>query len=464
MAANILVVDDEQDMTRLLKRTLESELDCRVSMAFSGEMALNILEKGGWNLVICDVRMPGMDGFELLAEIRARFPDLTVIMLTAFGNIDSAVAAIKGGAYDFIAKPFEQEEIIFKIRKGLERSQLLLENKELLKACKKDFPLLVGQSPAMEKVFEKISLVASSNVTVLITGESGTGKDLTARSIHLHSQRNKSAFVPVNCPTIPEHILESELFGHRKGAFTSAFQDKKGLFQEADKGTIFLDEIGDIGLSIQTKLLRAIQEKEVKPVGDTKILKVDVLRIIASTNQNLKQKIEDKEFREDLFYRLSVISIEMPPLRERVTDIPILADHLVTKNCEKLGKSEKTISRDVMDLLLDQPWKGNVRELENVLVQGILYARDEEIRPQDVPLTNSSAEKNIVSDLDGHIMDLPYKAAKETMLNRFNHEYIGALLSITQGNVTQAARQCGLDRQALQQIMKRFGIDPKEYR
>ncbi|MDT8378842.1 MAG: sigma-54 dependent transcriptional regulator [Desulfotignum sp.] len=463
MTARILAVDDEKDMTRLLKRTLESEIDCTVSMAFSGEMALNILATDAWDLVICDIRMPGMDGFELLEQIRKRLPDLTVVMLTAFGNIDSVVTAIKGGAYDFIAKPFEQDELIFKIHKALERSRLLLENKQLLKARNKDFSPLVGQSSAMEKVFEKISLVASSDVTVLITGESGTGKDLTARSIHSHSQRHKAPFIPINCPTIPEHILESELFGHKKGAFTSAFQDKAGLFQEANKGTIFLDEIGDIGLSIQTKLLRVIQEKEIKPLGDNRVQKVDV-RIIASTNQDLRTKIIQKEFREDLFYRLSVITIELPPLRDRIEDIPLLAEHLVAKNCEKLNQPMKMISPNVMDLLVKHPWQGNVRELENVLVQGILYSRNEEIQEADIPISGAGTDVCPDTCLDAHIMDMPYKQAKETVLTRFNHEYVGARLSRSSGNITQAARQSGLDRQALQQVMKRFGIDPDDFR
>jgi DNA-binding NtrC family response regulator len=463
MTARILAVDDEKDMTRLLKRTLESEIDCTVCMAFSGEMALNILENDVWDLVICDIRMPGMDGFELLDQIRKRLPDLTVVMITAFGNIDSVVTAIKSGAYDFIAKPFEQDELIFKIGKALERSRLLLENKQLLKARDKDFSPLVGQSPAMEKVFEKISLVASSDVTVLITGESGTGKDLTARSIHRHSQRSKAAFIPINCPTIPEHILESELFGHKKGAFTSAFQDKTGLFQEADKGTIFLDEIGDIGLSIQTKLLRVIQEKEIKPLGDNRVQKVDV-RIIASTNQDLREKIAQKEFREDLFYRLSVITIELPPLRNRIEDIPLLAEHLVTKNCKKLNQPLKTISSHVMELLVKHPWQGNVRELENVLVQGILYCRNEEIQETDIPISEAGMHMCPDNSLDASVMDMPYKQAKETVLTRFNHEYVGAKLSSANGNITQAARQCGLDRQALQQVMKRFDIDPDDFR
>ncbi len=463
MTAQILVVDDEKDMTRLLQRTLEPELDCKVTMAFSGEMALNVVQQSDtiFDLVISDIRMPEMDGFELLDRLKKGYPDLTVVMLTAYGNIESAVAAIKKGAYDFISKPFEQDEIIFKIQKALERSRLLNENKRLQQAFTKEPLPLIGQSPAMEKVFEKISLVAGSDVTVLITGESGTGKDLTARSIHALSDRKNKSYIPVNCPTIPEHILESELFGYKKGAFTNAYRDKIGLFQEADKGTIFLDEIGDVGPTIQTKLLRAIQEKEVKPLGDTRVEHVDV-RIIASTNQDLRAKIANKEFREDFFYRLSVITIELPPLRDRITDIPLLCDHLLTKHCEKLNKSPKRLSDNVRDLLMKHHWQGNVRELENVLVQGILYADGDTIRQSHIPIRDDDA--NTCQELDRETGQMPYKAAKEKTLSQFNHNYIGAMLTMTGGNITQAAKRCAMDRQALQQIMKRYAIDPDEFR
>ncbi|MCG8548898.1 MAG: sigma-54 dependent transcriptional regulator [Desulfobacterales bacterium] len=465
MTPNILVVDDEKDMTRLLQRTLEPELNCRVAMAFSGEMALNILSLGDtdFDLVISDIRMPGMDGFDLLEQLKQQYPDLTVVMLTAYGNIESAVTAIKKGAYDFIAKPFERDEIIFKIRKALERSRLISENRRLQKACRNESLPLIGQSPAMQKVFEKITLVADSDVTVLITGESGTGKELTARSIHALSSRKTQPYIPINCPTIPEHILESELFGYKKGAFTNAYRDKKGLFQEADHGTIFLDEIGDVGPTIQTKLLRVIQEKEIKPLGDTRPALVDV-RIVASTNQDLRQKIKDNAFREDLFYRLSVITIELPPLRDRITDIPLLCDHLLAKNCESLNKPAKHLSENVMDLFMKHPWQGNVRELENVLVQGILYASSDTIRLADIPINNISGNDCICMNFDTDIEQLTYKEAKETTLTQFNHNYIGAMLSMTEGNITQAAKRCAMDRQALQQIMKRYGIDPEKFR
>ena len=464
MKARILAVDDEKDMTRLLQRTLEPELNCKVAAVFSAKMAMSILEQEEFDLVICDIKMPGMDGFELLEYMHSKYPDLTVVMLTAFGNIESAVKAIKKGAYDFIPKPFEQNEIIFKIQKALERSLLLRENKRLIKRNGPEAFDLIGKSEPMQKVFDQIKMVASSDITVLITGESGTGKDLTARSIHALSPRKDKSFIPVNCPTIPEYILESELFGYKKGAFTNASHDKQGLFQEADKGTIFLDEIGDIGTSIQTKLLRVLQEKEIKPLGDTKVQKVDV-RIIASTNSDLEQKIADHEFRQDFFYRLNVLPIELPPLRDRITDIPILARHLVLKHCKKLNKKPKVISEEVMDFLMKQPWPGNVRELENTIVQGILYSKEINIVLSDIPLKDSKKEKTKSQGLySDNLGSLPYKTAKEKLLYQFNHDYIGGKLSKANGNITQAAKQCNMDRQALQQIMKRFSIDPEPFR
>ncbi len=463
MQYKILSVDDEKDMAMLLKRTLEPEINCRVSVAFSAKMALNILSHENFDLIICDIRMPEMDGFELLDSILQSYPDLTVVMLTAFGNIDMAVKAIKKGAYDFISKPFDQNEIIFKIQKALERSRLLTENKRLLNEKNGFSSRLIGTSEPMARVFEKINLIASSDVSVLILGESGTGKDMTARTIHALSQRKTQPFISVNCPTIPEQILESELFGYKKGAFTNAAGDKKGLFQEADKGTLFLDEIGDIGTAVQTKLLRAIQEKEIKPLGDTKTKKIDV-RIIASTNRNLEEKIADKQFRQDFFYRLSVITIELPPLRDRITDIPALAEHLVAKNCKKLDRGPKTLSSSVIDLLMEQSWPGNIRELENVLIQGILYSRGTEIKKADIPIKKTMDKSDASLQRRTKLYQLSYKEAKEKTLHEFNHDYIGAMLSITNGNITRAAKQCDLDRQGLQQIMKRFSIDPEKFR
>ncbi|MEA1967060.1 MAG: sigma-54 dependent transcriptional regulator, partial [Thermodesulfobacteriota bacterium] len=371
MKTQILVVDDEKDMTVLIKRILEPAFNCQVTMAFSAHEAQNILEQEEFDLMLCDIRMPGMDGFDLLDHVKEYYSDLTVVMITAFGSIDVAVKVIKKGAYDFVSKPFDQDEIIFKVKNALERTLLLKENKRLQREKAGSFSKLTGKSSAMERVYKKISMVAESDVTVLITGESGTGKDLTAQSIHSLSHRRNGPFVSVHCPTIPEHILESELFGYKKGAFTSAVRNKKGLFQAAGRGTIFLDEIGDISPSIQTKLLRVLQEKEIKPLGDTKSVKIDV-RIIASTNRNLAKKITEGEFREDFFYRLNVFDIELPPLRERITDIPLIAEYLVTKHCKELNRDKKRISSKLIEMLMQYTWPGNVRELENALIQGIL--------------------------------------------------------------------------------------------
>jgi DNA-binding NtrC family response regulator len=463
MKKNILIVDDELDLLLLLKRSLEPELDCHVTTAPSGRKALQLMQQQSFDLVLTDIKMPEMDGMELLDIIKRRHPELTVLLMTAFGRIDLAVEAMKNGAYDFITKPFDHEALVLRIEKALERSRLIKENRQLQRACLTDhvFQELVGKSAAMQRVFETIQMVAKTDITVLITGESGTGKDLTARAIHASSPRSKKAFVAVNCPTVPEHILESELFGYKKGAFTHATQNKTGLFQEAHHGTIFLDEIGDISPTIQTKLLRVLQEKEIKPLGDAKSIHVDV-RIIASTNQNLRQKIKKAEFREDFFYRLNVLPIKLPPLRERQEDIPLIANHLVEKHSQRLKRSVKAISPELMDLLMARTWEGNVRELENVIIQGILFSSGHTIDRSDVRIKKKQRPAAaLVSDVTPK---MPYKAAKEQTLQQFNHTYIGNLLSRSKGNVSQAARLCGLERQALQQIMRRYDIKADTYR
>jgi transcriptional regulator with GAF, ATPase, and Fis domain len=312
----------------------------------------------------------------------------------------------------------------------------------------------------MQRIFETIQMVAKTELTVLITGESGTGKDLTARAIHTLSSRSKESFVAVNCPTLPEQILESELFGYKKGAFTHATQNKKGLFQEADHGTIFLDEIGDISPAIQAKLLRVLQEKEFKPLGDTRSVAVNV-RIIASTNQPLKEKIKRAEFREDFFYRLNVLPIHLPPLREHREDIPLIANHLLVKHCRKLNKPDKKISTELFDIFINRAWEGNVREMENLIMQGILFSSGNQILPRDVGLSKEIQAPCLV---DNSFQELPYKEAKEQTLQSFNTNYINHLLAGSKGNVTQAAKICGLERQALQQVMRRYGIKADLFR
>jgi len=462
MPAMILVVDDEPDMLKLLKRSLEPEFDCRVETASSAQAALGMLSQSAYDLLLADIKMPGMSGLDLLEIVKRDMPDLTVVMMTAYGKVEVAVEAMKRGAYDFITKPFEHEALIIRLKKALERGALIRENTRLYRSCGSDaiFQELVGKSDRMQRLYDTIKMVAGTDLTVLITGPSGSGKDLTARAVHALSDRRKRPYVAVNCPTIPETILESELFGYKKGAFTHATQDRTGLFQEAHTGTIFLDEIGDVSPTIQTKLLRVLQEKEVKSLGDAKPVKVDV-RIVASTNQDLRAKIKQGSFREDFYYRLNVLPIEVPGLDEHTVDIPLIANHLLEKHCVKMNKPLKVLSKEILTQFMHMPWEGNVREMENLIMRGILFASTEEIRPQDVGLEQTDRPIKPTGTIRA---ETSYREAKEQLLHQFNHSFIGELLSVHKGNVTQAAKRCGMERQALQQIMKRYGIKADVYR
>jgi DNA-binding NtrC family response regulator len=449
-------------MLDLLRRSLEPDLNCRVTTAASGEEALKLLSDGFFDLVMADIKMPGMDGLELLEIVKRKNPDQTVVMMTAFGEVDTAVDAMRSGAYDFITKPFEYDALLLRLEKALERSSLIRENQRLQQACAPlaVFQDLVGKSAVMQRLYETIQMAAKTDLTVLITGESGTGKDLTARALHALSPRSAGPFVAVNCPTVPENILESELFGYRKGAFTHATENRRGLFQEAHGGTIFLDEIGDVSPSIQTKLLRVLQEKEIKPLGDTRSIVVDV-RIVASTNQDLQAKIQAAQFREDFFYRLNVLPIRQPSLREHREDIPLIANYLLEKHCALMQRPLKRMSPELMQLFMTMEWRGNVRELENFIMRGISFSSGSDIGIADIGLTPIEPALHAPTADFG---SLGYKQAKQRHLQKFNRDYLGGLLSSCNGNVSQAARMCGLERQALQQIMRRYGIRADEYR
>ena len=461
LETRLLILDDEEDMLRLLKRSLSSDLDCMVDTAGDAYQALALLERHGYDVVLADIRMPAMDGMEFLERIKKNHPNLTVVMMTAYGTIDLAVQAIKKGAYDFITKPFEHDKLVHLLEKALERSRLVRENLLLQEKIREreGFQEIIGTSPKMEKIFDTIRVISKTDVTVLLTGESGTGKDMVARAIHRSSDRKNNAFVAVNCPNLPETILESELFGYKKGAFTHAVHDKKGLFLEAQGGTIYLDEIGDISTTLQTKLLRVLQDKEIRPLGETRSFKVDV-RIIASTNRDLAQKIHENLFREDLFYRLNVFSVHMPPLRERSEDIPLLASHYLKKYCGDFNKESKTFSPALMHAFMNHPWRGNVRELENVVSRAVLLSAQREITPEDLDWTVAPDADSAVSESMKH---LPYKEAKALILERFNKEYLSALLIRNNRNVTKAAKECGLERQALQQVMRKYGMKSRDY-
>ncbi|HEX2936342.1 MAG TPA: sigma-54 dependent transcriptional regulator [Bacteroidales bacterium] len=367
--ANILVIDDERSIRNTLKEVLEYE-NHKVELAEDGIQGLDMVQKNKYDIVLCDIKMPNMDGMEVLEKMFEVAPDATVIMISGHGNIDTAVEAIKKGAFDFIVKPLDLNRLLITIRNGLDKTNLISETKVLKRKVTKTFEI-VGKSPAIAKVMEMIDRVAPTDARVLITGKNGTGKELVARWLHEKSQRACGPFVEVNCAAIPSELIESELFGHEKGSFTSAYKDRKGKFEVASGGTLFLDEIGDMSLSAQAKVLRALQENKITRVGGDKEIKVDV-RIVAATNKDLKKEIENGNFREDLYHRLSVILVHVPSLNERADDIPLLAEHFNNLICGEYGMAKKVITPDAIDELQKITWTGNIREFRNVLERLII--------------------------------------------------------------------------------------------
>ena len=460
--SRLLIVDDELDMLSLLKRSIRGHIDCDIETVSSATAALELFQRESFDIALVDIRMPDMNGIQLLEQLRNQDPWLTVIMMTAYGVIEVAVESIKKGAYDFITKPFEQDELMHLLQKGIERSRLLRENRQLQQRIQKEemFQNLVGVSPAMQKVYDTIRMISGTDVTVLVTGESGTGKNLAARAIHALSSRSAGAYVHVNCPTVPENILESELFGYQKGAFTHATHDKKGLFEAAEGGTICLDEIGEIPLSVQTKLLQVLEDKQIKPLGQTRTIQVDV-RVIASTNQDLQAKLISKEFREDLYYRLNVINLHMPALRDRQEDIPLLAQHFVKHFTAVYEKPLQGISGDFLRQLTLRRWPGNVRELANTIQRAVVMSSGSILNAEDSGNSDTTAPPE---PEDRSLLSLPYHEAKHQVLKTFTTRYLHHLLDCSDGNVTRAALQCGLERQSLQQIMKKYGIRSDGYK
>ncbi|MBI5016194.1 MAG: sigma-54-dependent Fis family transcriptional regulator [Deltaproteobacteria bacterium] len=380
--SRILVVDDDASLRRIVEYNLAEEGHA-VATAGSGEEALSALEKARFDLVVTDIKMPGMDGMDLLRKVKESAPETQVIVITAFGTIEMAVEAMKAGAFEYITKPFNRDELKLTVRKALRFQTLESENVRLKREVTRKFGFenIVGDSSQMQAVFRLVEKVADSDASVLITGESGTGKELVARAIHYRSSRAQRPFLALNCAAIPRELLESELFGHKKGSFTGAIRDKKGKFEEAQGGTLFLDEIGELPIDLQAKILRALQEREVTPVGGNDVLKVDA-RILAATNRDLEEAIEEGRFREDLYYRLAVVPIHMPSLRERPDDVPLLVAHFLK---ELSGKKPVTVDRDAMEALRRYPWKGNVRELENTIERLLILRESDTIRRDDLP-------------------------------------------------------------------------------
>jgi two-component system response regulator AtoC len=447
----ILVVDDDEITCNLLEEVLSKE-GYAVDKALNGQEAIEKGEKKSYGIVLSDIRMLDVDGMEVLRAYRQRSPETIIIMMTAFGSIETAIRAIKEGAYDYVSKPFKLDEIKLTIQRSLEQKRLVEENihyrQELITKYKLEN--IVGRSPQMLQVYKTIARVAESRSTVLITGESGTGKELIARAIHFNSPRSPRPFVAVDCSSLAETLLESELFGHVRGAFTGAFTTKKGLFEEADRGTCFLDEISNISLAMQAKLLRVLQEHEIKRVGGTETIKIDV-RMVAATNQNLEELVAGKRFREDLFYRLNVVSIQLPSLRERPEDIPLLAEHFLNKYATQNNKPVCRISPEAMDVLTRYRWPGNVRELENVIERAATLSNTNLIIPEDLPRRLQMELSQIA--VSSFPSSLP--------LSEMEKLYIQKVLEETGGNKKKAADILGIDRRTLYRMATRLGLPIK---
>ncbi|MEJ5165622.1 MAG: sigma-54 dependent transcriptional regulator [Thermoanaerobaculia bacterium] len=452
---NILVVDDEPNLRQLLKLYFEQK-GWEVTLAASGTEALNLFEDGSaFQLVILDIKMPDISGLEVLIEMKKRSPIIPVIMITAFGSHTGALEALRQGAYDYITKPFELEELYFRAQKALEKVALEKEIYELREETQEKikYGFILGKSPAMLKIAGMIEKVSKVPTTVLITGESGTGKELIAKAIHNLGPRKNYRFVSINCGAIPETLLESELFGYEKGAFTGALKSTPGLFQVADKGTIFLDEIGEMSLPMQVKLLRVLQDRMIRPVGSTKDIEVDV-RVIAATNQNLENLVQEKRFREDLYYRINVIHINIPPLRQRKEDVPVLVQAFIKKFCEKMGILEKKISLDAMRILENYPWPGNIRELENVIERAVTLEPTNVIRLSSLPhhIVTTPIKEAPIIDLPEEGIDL------QRHLDEITKRLILQALERTNWNQTKAAKLLKLSFRSMRYYVQKFNL------
>lgn len=463
MPGRILIIDDEKDMLVLLKRIITEETDHEAVTESDPYRALELFRESPFSLVITDLKMPKMDGMQVLQKVREMDPNVTVVILTAFATIENAVEAIQKGAYDYITKPFRRERILLTIGKVMEWQKMLRENLSLRQALaqKEAAPPLIGTTSVMKELLERIKQVAPTMATVLLTGASGTGKELAARAIHQHSPRVSKKFVTVNCTAIPEQVIESELFGHVKGAFTGAWKDKRGLVEEAHEGTLFLDEIGDLNPNMQTKLLRLLQEGEYKPVGSLITRKADI-RFVAATNHNLKADISEKRFREDLYYRLNVVHIDLPTLKERKQDIPLLAHHFLKKYAQINGRAIQEISPEAMQALMGREYPGNVRELENIVERGVIFCKTDALKVQELHLDSEGA--SFFPEVTEDVARLSFKEAKDKMIGLFHNQYIMALLRESGGNISKAAEIAGIQRQYLHRLMKEAGIAAEQFK
>ena len=449
-----MVVDDEEGLRHVLTLFLE-ENGYETRAVADGQAAIAELDKTGFDVVITDVRMPKVGGLELLEEVRSRTPDTTVIVMSAYGTQDTALEAVRRGAYDYISKPFKPDEMVLLLRKAEERELLRAENRRLRAELAErggggDFSQLIGESAPMKAVRGKMLRISEYKTTVLVTGESGTGKELVARAVHSLSPRKDKPFVPLNCGAIPEALMESELFGHMKGSFTDAHSNRRGLAEEADGGTLFLDEVGELPLQLQVKLLRFLQEEEIRPVGSSKDLGVDV-RVIAATARDLGEEVREGRFREDLFYRLNVIPLRLPPLRERDGDVPRLALYLLERLGKRIGKDVRGFSDEALSVLDNHPWPGNVRELENCIEQAMVLCEGDVIQVSDLPEKVRMPSRPLPGVPEG---DISLKQA----VRHVEAEMIRRALDRTGGNRTRAAERLDISHRALLYKLKNYGI------
>jgi DNA-binding NtrC family response regulator len=446
--AHILIIDDEESVRDSMSQVLGKE-GYKVREAVEGKMGLSLFSSENFQVVFLDLKLPGIKGMDVLSQIKEVSPETPVVIITGYASIESAVEAMKRGAFDYMPKPFTPEELRVVTRRALERRKLLCENIYLRQEleARAEFDMVVGKSKAMRQVLDIVRRVSPTESTVLITGESGTGKELIAREIHRHSLRHDAPFVVVDCGALVETLFESELFGHVKGSFTGAHETKHGRFEVADGGTIFFDEISNIGLNIQVKLLRVIQEREVNRIGSSRPIKVDV-RILAATNESLADGVRKGKFREDLFYRLSVVPIHLPPLRERKEDIPFLVQHFLHKYNKKAKKNIESVSSRAIKALTEYDWPGNIRELENTIERAVVLSKGKDIELEDLMYHGISASSAIMGSVDGK-----YKTLEE-----MEKEYVKAVLKTQHGNKSRAAGVLGIDRKTLWAKIKKYKI------
>lgn len=448
MTKKILIADDEKNMIWALKKAFKNE-DYKIITASNGIDAVEKATCHTPELVLLDFKMPKLNGLEALKKIKEIDPKISIIMMTAHGTMESAIEAMKNGAIDYISKPFDIEDLKLQIRKALDigamKDQIEFLTEELRNTTGK---VIIGKSSKIKDVLDRVSKVANSNATVLITGESGTGKELIANAVHYSSDRKDKPYVKINCGAIPENLLESELFGHEKGAFTGAVNKKLGKFERASKGTIFLDEVGELSLPMQVKLLRVLQEKEIERIGGTAVIKIDV-RVVAATNRDLKKMVEEGSFREDLYYRLNVIPIEIPALKERKEDIPLLVKYFIEKYCNQIGRSMIDIHKEALEMLVKYEWQGNIRELENVIERMVILCQGDTINKKDLP------KEILYKDVNSIEFVLP-----ETGINfeEVEKSFIKQALVLSEGNQTKAARLLGITRHTLLYRMDKYDL------